>query len=63
MFALGGVIGPIVGTVVYAKSPLTLWIGCGVAGLVAAGLALAAGRYPAPALPARLDERVDAPGT
>ena len=63
MFALGGVIGPIVGTVVYARSPNALWIGCGVAGLISAGLALAAGRHPAPALPTRLGEQVDAPGT
>ncbi|HET8526233.1 MAG TPA: MFS transporter [Actinomycetota bacterium] len=63
MFALGGVIGPVIGTVVYARSPNALWIGCGVAGLVSGALALAAGRYPAPALPARPAERVDAPGT
>jgi MFS family permease len=63
MFALGGVIGPVLGTLVYARSPNALWIGCGVAGLISAGLALAAGRYPAPALPARLSDRVDAPGT
>jgi MFS family permease len=63
MFALGGVIGPVIGTVVYARSPNALWIGCGVAGLFSAGLALAAGKYPAPALPARLGDRVDAPGT
>jgi MFS family permease len=63
MFALGGVIGPIIGTVVYEHSPVALWIGCGVAGLISAALALAAGRYPAPAFPARLDETVDAPGT
>jgi hypothetical protein len=31
--------------------------------VLAAGLALAAGRHPAPAFPARLDESVDAPGT
>ena len=63
MFALGGVIGPVIGTVVYARSPNALWIGCGVAGVISAGLALAAGRYPTPALPARLSDRVDAPGT
>jgi MFS family permease len=50
MFALGGIIGPILGTVVYAVDPDTLWIGCGVAGVVAAGVALAAGRYPTPPL-------------
>jgi MFS family permease len=47
MFALGGIIGPVLGTAVYAADPDVLWIGCGVAGFVAAGLALAAGRYPA----------------
>jgi len=63
MFALGGVIGPVLGTLVYSRSPTALWIGCGVAGLISGGLALAAGRHPAPALPARLGDRVDAPGT
>ena len=63
MFALGGVIGPVLGTLVYSRSPNALWIGCGVAGLISGGLALAAGRYPAPAFPATLGERVDAPGT
>ena len=63
MFALGAVVGPTLGTVTYELSPDVLWIGCGVAGVLAAGLALAAGRHPAPAFPARLDESVDAPGT
>ena len=63
MFALGAVVGPTLGTLTYELSPDVLWIGCGVAGVLAAGLALAAGRHPAPAFPARLDESVDAPGT
>ena len=63
MFALGGVIGPVLGTIVYSHSPTALWIGCGVAGLISGALALAAGRYPAPAFPATLGDRVDAPGT
>ena len=63
MFALGGVIGPVLGTIVYSHSPTALWIGCGVAGLISGGLALAAGRHPAPAFPATLGDRVDAPGT
>ena len=38
--------------------------GPGIAsGLISGGLALAAGRYPAPAFPARLADTVDAPGT
>jgi hypothetical protein len=61
MFALGGIIGPILGTAVYAVDPETLWIGCGVAGVVAAGVALAAGRYPTPAL--RIVEADDASPT
>jgi MFS family permease len=50
MFALGAVVGPTLGTLTYELSPDVLWIGCGVAGVLAAGLALAAGRHPAPIL-------------
>ena len=50
MFALGAVVGPTVGTLTYEFSPDVLWIGCGVAGVFAAALALAAGRHPAPIL-------------
>ena len=50
MFALGAVVGPTIGTLTYQFSPDVLWIGCGVAGVVAAALALAAGRHPAPVL-------------
>ena len=49
MFALGAVVGPTLGTLTYAYNPDVLWIGCGVAGVLSAGLALAAGRHPAPA--------------
>ena len=48
MFALGAVVGPTIGTLTYEFSPDVLWIGCGVAGVLAAALALAAGRHPAP---------------
>jgi MFS family permease len=50
MFALGAVVGPTIGTLTYEFSPDVLWIGCGVAGVLAAALALAAGRHPAPVL-------------
>ncbi len=50
MFALGAVVGPTIGTLTYEFSPDLLWIGCGVAGVLAAALALAAGRHPAPIL-------------
>jgi len=50
MFALGAVVGPTIGTLTYEFSPDALWIGCGVAGVLAAALALAAGRHPAPIL-------------
>jgi MFS family permease len=50
MFALGAVVGPTIGTLTYEFSPDVLWIGCGVAGVLAAALALAAGRHPAPIL-------------
>ncbi|MEP6972798.1 MAG: MFS transporter [Actinomycetota bacterium] len=48
MYASAAVMGPIVGTSIYHLSPTALWIGCGLAGFGAAGLALAAGRRPAP---------------
>jgi len=50
MFALGAIVGPTLGTLAYAFSPDLLWISCGVAGVLAAVLALAAGRHPAPVL-------------
>jgi hypothetical protein len=33
---------------VYSHSPDALWLGCGVAGIVAASLALSARRHPVP---------------
>jgi MFS family permease len=50
MFGLAWMIGPIVGTAVYAHSPNAVWIGCGVLGVAAAILALRAGRMPTPTL-------------
>jgi MFS family permease len=55
MFALGAIVGPLLGTAVYALDPEVLWVSCGAAGVVAAGLAVAAGRLPSPVT------RVDAP--
>jgi len=49
MFGVAWMIGPIVGTAVYSRSPNAVWIGCGVLGVVAAVLSLRAGRLPAPA--------------
>jgi MFS family permease len=43
MFALGAIVGPLVGSATYGVSPDALWIGCGLAGLVSGALALAAG--------------------
>ncbi|HEX9121819.1 MAG TPA: MFS transporter [Actinomycetota bacterium] len=48
MFGLAWMLGPVVGTSVYAASPDALWLGCGVVGALGAALALAAGRHPAP---------------
>jgi len=48
MFGIAWIAGPLLGTNVYANHPDALWIACGVVGLVGAGLALAAGRQPAP---------------
>ncbi|MFB3738948.1 MAG: MDR family MFS transporter [Candidatus Velamenicoccus archaeovorus] len=48
MFGLAWMLGPVIGTTVYASSPGVLWLGCGVVGVVAAALALAAGRQPVP---------------
>ena len=49
MFGVAWMIGPVLGTAVYARSPDVLWIACGVLGIVAATLAVRAGRIPAPA--------------
>ena len=48
MYACAAVVGPLIGTSVYHVSPTALWIGCGLAGVGSAALALAAGRRPAP---------------
>jgi MFS family permease len=48
MYASAAVLGPLIGTNVYAHSPDALWLGCGAVGAAAALLALAAGRRPAP---------------
>jgi len=48
MFGVAWMIGPVVGTTVYSHSPDALWLGCGVAGIVAASLALSARRHPVP---------------
>ncbi|HZP91075.1 MAG TPA: MFS transporter [Actinomycetota bacterium] len=59
MFGIAWMLGPVLGTSVYALSPDALWLACGGAGVVAATLALAAGRRPEPAHA----ERVDAAAT
>jgi len=42
-------LGPILGTLVYSRSPSALWWACGVLGASAAGLCLLARKHPAPA--------------
>ncbi len=54
MFGIAWMLGPVLGTSVYALSPDALWLACGAAGDAAAALALAAGRRPHPA-PDRVD--------
>lgn len=46
---IGFLVGPILGAVVYSATPATLWWACGALGVLAAGLALWARRFPAPA--------------
>jgi MFS family permease len=60
MYGIAWIVGPVLGTSIYASNPDALWVGCGVLGGIAACLALAAGRRPVPEGTARL--RVDAPG-
>lgn len=48
MFGLAAIVGPIAGTAAFHAEPELLWGGCGVVGLIAAALALAAGRRPVP---------------
>jgi MFS family permease len=60
MFGLGAIVGPLTGTLVYEASPDALWIGCLVAGVASAALALRAGRHPArvDAVPPPLDASI-----
>ena len=60
MFSLGAIVGPLAGTLEYEASPDALWIGCAVAGVASAALALRAGRHPArvDAVPPPLDTSV-----
>lgn len=44
MWGLAAVVGPIAGTLVYAWSPSTLWLGCGLLGLASAALVTASVR-------------------
>ena len=62
MFGVAWMLGPVLGTSVYAASPTALWIACGVAGVVAANLSLAAGRRPVPSVGPPTSMEVDAPG-
>jgi MFS family permease len=48
MFGIAWIVGPIVGTALYAHSPDAVWIGCGLLGVVAALLSLRAGSMPSP---------------
>ncbi|MDP9329364.1 MAG: MFS transporter [Actinomycetota bacterium] len=48
MYASAAVLGPLVGTGIYSRSPTALWLGCGVVGIVIAGLAIEAGRHSTP---------------
>jgi MFS family permease len=61
MFGMAWIVGPVLGTSLYARSPDALWIACGIAGAVAAALSLAAGRRPVP-VPSEPPALVDAPG-
>jgi MFS family permease len=48
MFGLAWIFGPMLGTITFAANPTVLWAACGVLGVVAATLSLAAGRHPTP---------------
>jgi MFS family permease len=48
MFASASVFGPVLGTNLYSLSPTVLWLACGGAGVLAAILALQAGRHAPP---------------
>ncbi len=62
MYGLAWMLGPVIGSSVYAHSPDALWVGCGLAGVAAASLALASGRRPVP-VPSRPSLEVDEAGT
>lgn len=48
MFGIAWIFGPMLGTITFAANTAVLWAACGVLGIVAATLSLAAGRHPAP---------------
>ena len=58
MFGVAWILGPMLGTGMYALTPDLVWIGCGALGMCAAGLAVAAGRRPAPAAASALETPV-----
>jgi MFS family permease len=47
-WSLSFMLGPVLGTLVYSTSPTALWVGCGLLGVCAFLLCLAARRHPAP---------------
>ncbi len=49
MFGVAWMLGPVLGTTVFALSQDALWVACGALGVLAAALALMAGRHPVPA--------------
>ncbi|MGZ4113453.1 MAG: MDR family MFS transporter [Actinomycetota bacterium] len=49
MFGVAWIVGPLLGTSLYAIRPGLLWLACGVLALIGAGLVTASGRRPAPA--------------
>ena len=58
MFGVAWILGPMLGTGMYALTPDLVWIGCGALGMCAAGLAVAAGRRRAPAAASALETPV-----
>lgn len=51
MFGIAWMLGPILGTGAYARSPTVLWMACGLVGIASALLPLAARRHPVPVQP------------
>jgi predicted MFS family arabinose efflux permease len=49
MYGIAWILGPMLGTIAYAN-PTVLWSACGILGVVAAAISLAAGRKPVPVL-------------